>query len=106
MAARAPPRSKERVQRLAVAASRNAERTALNQYRAGTVDYTTVVTTQQTALTNELTLLNIRLARYTASSNLVAAVGGGWRDSDMPPPVPIAGSENSKALKKKSWWPF
>jgi hypothetical protein len=36
----------------------------------------------------------------------VAAVGGGWRDSDMPPPVPIAGSENSKELKKKSWWPF
>jgi NodT family efflux transporter outer membrane factor (OMF) lipoprotein len=96
----------ERVQRLAVAASRTAERTALNQYRAGTVDYTTVVTAQQTALTNELTLLNIRLARYTASSNLVAAVGGGWRDSDMPPPVPIAGSETSKELKKKSWWPF
>jgi hypothetical protein len=51
-------------------------------------------------------LLNIRLARYTASSNLVAAVGGGWRDSDMPPPVPIIGSETSKELKKKSWWPF
>jgi NodT family efflux transporter outer membrane factor (OMF) lipoprotein len=96
----------ERVQRIAVAASRNAERIALNQYRAGTVDYTTVVTTQQTALSNELTLLNIRLARYTASSNLVAAVGGGWRDSDMPPPVPIIGSETSKELKKKSWWPF
>ncbi len=96
----------ERVQRIAVAASRNAERIALNQYRAGTVDYTTVVTSQTTALQNEQTLLNIRLARYTASSNLVAAVGGGWRDSDMPPPVPIAGSETSKELKKKSWWPF
>jgi len=70
------------------------------------VDYTTVVTSQTTALQNEQTLLNIRLARYTASSNLIAAVGGGWRDSDMPPPVPIAGSETSKELKKKSWWPF
>jgi NodT family efflux transporter outer membrane factor (OMF) lipoprotein len=96
----------ERVQRIAVAASRNAERIALNQYSAGTVDYTTVVTSQTTALQNEQTLLNIRLARYTASSNLIAAVGGGWRDSDMPPPVPIAGSETSKELKKKSWWPF
>jgi NodT family efflux transporter outer membrane factor (OMF) lipoprotein len=96
----------ERVQRIAVAASRNAERIALNQYRAGTVDYTTVVTTQTTALQNEQTLLNIRLVRYTASSNLIAAVGGGWRDSDLPPPVPIAGSETSKELKKKSWWPF
>ena len=90
----------------AAGVARKAEATALNQYRAGTVDYTTVVTTQQTALSNELTLLNIRLARYTASSNLVAAVGGGWRDSDMPPPVPIIGSETSKELKKKSWWPF
>ena len=65
-----------------------------------------IVTSQTTALQNEQTLLTIRLARYTASSNLVAAVGGGWRDSDMPPPVPIAGSETSKELKKKSWWPF
>jgi len=96
----------ERVQRIAVAAARDAERTALNQYRAGTVDYTTVVTTQTVALQNEQTLLNIRLARYTASSNLIAAVGGGWRDGDMPPPVPIVGSETSKELKKKSWWPF
>jgi NodT family efflux transporter outer membrane factor (OMF) lipoprotein len=96
----------EKVQRIAVAAARKAEATALNQYRAGTVDYTTVVTSQTTALQNEQTLLNIRLARYTASSNLVAALGGGWRDSDMPPPVPIIGSETSKELKKKSWWPF
>jgi NodT family efflux transporter outer membrane factor (OMF) lipoprotein len=96
----------ERVQRVAVAAARDAERTALNQYAAGTVDYTTVVTTQTTALLNEQTLLNIRLARYTASSNLIAAVGGGWRDSDMPPPVYIPGEQTSRELKKKSWWPL
>ena len=95
----------ERVQRVAVAAARDAERTALNQYAAGTVDYTTVVTTQTTALQNEQTLLNIRLARYTASSNLIAALGGGWRDSDMPPPVYIPGEKTSRELKKKSWWP-
>jgi NodT family efflux transporter outer membrane factor (OMF) lipoprotein len=96
----------ERVQRVAVAAARDAERTALNQYGAGTVDYTTVVTTQTTALQNEQTLLNIRLSRYTASSNLIAAVGGGWRDSDMPPPVYIPGEQTSRELKKKSWWPL
>ena len=84
------------MQRVAVAAARDAERTALNQYAAGTVDYTTVVTTQTTALQNEQTLLNIRLACYTASSNLVAAVGGGWRDSDMPPPVYIPGEKTSR----------
>ncbi len=96
----------ERVQRLAVAAARDAERAALNQYSAGTVDYTTVVTTQTTALQNEQTLLTIRLARYTASSNLIAALGGGWRDSDLPPPVYIPGEQTSRDLKKKSWWPL
>jgi NodT family efflux transporter outer membrane factor (OMF) lipoprotein len=96
----------ERVQLLAVAAARKAEATALNQYRAGTVDYTTVVTTQTTALQNEQTLLNIRLARYTASSNLIAAIGGGWRDSDVPTPVYIPGLETSRELKKKSWFPL
>src|SRR5262249_57792672 len=91
----------ESVQRIAVAAGRHAERIALNQYRAGTVDYTTVVTTQTTALQNEQTLLTIRLARYTASSNLVAALGGGWRDSEMPPPVYIPGEQTSRELKRK-----
>ncbi len=96
----------ERVQLVAVKAAQDAERTALNQYSAGTVDYTTVVTTQTAALQNELTLLNIRLARYTASSNLIAAVGGGWRDGDMPPPVFIPGEKTSRELKKKDWWPL
>ena len=36
----------EQVQRAAVAAAREAERLSLNQYRAGTVPYTTVITTQ------------------------------------------------------------
>jgi outer membrane protein TolC len=94
------------VQRAAVAAAREAERLALNQYRAGTVPYTTVIQTQTAALSSEQTLLNVRLARLTASATLVTALGGGWRDQDLPPPVPIAGQETSKNLKKKSWWPF
>jgi NodT family efflux transporter outer membrane factor (OMF) lipoprotein len=96
----------EEVQRAAVAAARQAEQLALNQYRAGTVPYTTVIQTQTAALTAEITLLNVRLTRLTASATLVTALGGGWRDVELPPPVPIAGSETSKELKKKSWWPF
>ena len=96
----------EEVQRAAVAAARDAERLALNQYRAGTVPYTTVILTQTAALSAEQTLLNVRLSRLTASATLVAALGGGWRDVELPPPVPIAGSQTSRELKKKSWWPF
>jgi len=81
----------EQVQRAAVAAAREAERLSLNQYRIGTIPYTTVVQTQTSALSAEQTLLNIRLNRLVASANLVKALGGGWRDADLPPPVPIGG---------------
>jgi NodT family efflux transporter outer membrane factor (OMF) lipoprotein len=96
----------EQVQRAAVGSAREAERLALNQYRAGTVPYTTVVTTQTTALNAEQGLLNIRLSRFTASATLVKAVGGGWRAEDLPTAVPIAGLNSGKAMKKASWWPF
>jgi NodT family efflux transporter outer membrane factor (OMF) lipoprotein len=96
----------EQVQRAAAAAARQAEQLSLNQYRAGTVDFTTVIQTQTTALSAEQTLLNIRLSRLAASATLVTALGGGWRDVDLPPPVPVPGIETGKELKKKSWWPF
>lgn len=96
----------EEVQRVALAAARNAEQLAFNQYRAGTVPYTTVITTQTTALQNELTLLSIRQTRLIASATLVTALGGGWRDVELPPPPPIGGLQTSRELHKKSWWPF
>lgn len=81
----------EAVQRAAVAAAREAERLSLNQYRAGTVPYTTVIQTQTAALSSEQTLLNVRLARFTASANLITALGGGWQSGELPPPVYIPG---------------
>lgn len=81
----------ENIQRAAVAAAREAERLSLNQYRVGTVPYTTVVQTQTSALSAEQALLNVRLSRLIASANLVKAVGGGWRAEDLPAPVPIGG---------------
>ena len=105
----------ERVQRAAVAAARDAERLSLNQYRLGTVPYTTVVQTQTAALSAEQTLLSIRLNRLTASANLVLALGGGWRDSDLPAPMPIGGIDQKpqpavptpQSLEpEKPWWKF
>ena len=97
----------ERVQRAAVAAAREAERLSLNQYRAGTVPYTTVIQTQTSALSAEQGLLNVRLSRFNTSAGLVKSLGGGWRDSDLPAPVPIAGvPPPGKPAQKKWWWPF
>ncbi len=81
----------EKVQRAAVAAAREAERLSLNQYRVGTVPYTTVVQTQATALAAEQTLLTIRLNRLVASANLVKALGGGWQQADLPAVTPVGG---------------
>ena len=105
----------EQVQRAAAAAAREAEQLSLNQYTQGTVPYTTVVTTQTAALGAEQTLLNIRLSRLTASANLVLALGGGWRDTDLPAPMPIGGLDqtpqppipNAQSIApQRQWWKF
>jgi NodT family efflux transporter outer membrane factor (OMF) lipoprotein len=105
----------EQVQRAAVASARQAEELSLNQYTQGTVPYTTVVTTQTTALGAEQTLLNIRLSRLTASANLVLALGGGWRDTDLPAPMPIGGVDQTpqppipttqSIAPPRQWWRF
>lgn len=47
-----------------------------NRYKAGTVDYLSVVTVQTTALNNERTLLSLQARRLTASVGLIKALGG------------------------------
>ena len=72
------------VQERAVVAAREAEQLELNQYKAGTVAYTSVVTAQQTALNNEQTALAIRRDRFTAFVTLIEALGGGWDVAELP----------------------
>lgn len=67
----------------AVRLARQAVTIALNEYQAGTAVYTTVVTAQATALTNEQTGLQIQQNRLIASVNLVKALGGGWDTSQL-----------------------
>jgi NodT family efflux transporter outer membrane factor (OMF) lipoprotein len=55
-----------------------AETIALNQYRAGTVAYTSVVVAQATALSARETLLTLQGQRMTTAISLVEALGGGW----------------------------
>jgi outer membrane protein TolC len=72
------------VQDEAVSLSRQAVEIALNEYRAGTVSFTTVVQNQATLLTNEEAALTVRQNRYLASVNLIQALGGGWNVMDLP----------------------
>jgi outer membrane protein TolC len=55
----------------------------LNQYRAGTVAYTAVVTAQAIALGDAQTLLTIRQNRLVASVALIQALGGGWQANSI-----------------------
>jgi NodT family efflux transporter outer membrane factor (OMF) lipoprotein len=54
-----------------------------NQYRAGTVDYTSVVVAETTALQAHNTELTLEAARLTAAVDLVVALGGGWNESEL-----------------------
>ena len=60
------------------------ETIALNEYRAGTVDYTTVVTAQAAALSARQTLLTLQVQRMTTEVSLIEALGGGWSATQLP----------------------
>ncbi len=66
------------VQEKTVKSANLAVQLTLNQYKAGTVAYTAVITAQTIALADAQTLLNIRQSRLTASVALIEALGGGW----------------------------
>jgi NodT family efflux transporter outer membrane factor (OMF) lipoprotein len=66
------------VEDAAVKAAREAEALTLNQYKAGTVVYSSVIVAQTTRLNSEETALQILSSRLQASVALIQAVGGGW----------------------------
>jgi NodT family efflux transporter outer membrane factor (OMF) lipoprotein len=68
----------------AVASANQSLEVSTNQYKAGTVDYLTVITAQATALNDQITAVNIRTRRMTTSVLLVEALGGGWDKSQLP----------------------
>ncbi|HMH87242.1 MAG TPA: efflux transporter outer membrane subunit [Steroidobacteraceae bacterium] len=61
-----------------VKAAREAEALTLNQYKAGTVPYSSVITAQTTRLAAEETALSVLSTRLQASVALIEALGGGW----------------------------
>jgi NodT family efflux transporter outer membrane factor (OMF) lipoprotein len=72
------------VQKKAVDAANEALVLTINQYKAGTVSYINVMTAQSTALTNQVTAVQLQGSRLTSSVQLVTALGGGWSQEMMP----------------------
>jgi NodT family efflux transporter outer membrane factor (OMF) lipoprotein len=67
----------------AVKAAREAETLTLNQYKAGTVPYSSVISAQTVRLNAEQTALNVLSSRLTASVALIQDLGGGWDASQL-----------------------
>ena len=76
--------TEEPLRREASQAADAEETIALNEYRAGTVDYTTVVTAQAAALSARQTLLTLQVQRMTTEVSLIEALGGGWSATQLP----------------------
>jgi NodT family efflux transporter outer membrane factor (OMF) lipoprotein len=68
----------------AVKAAKEAEKLTLDQYKAGTVPYSSVIAAQTTTFSSEQTALTVLLNRLQASINLISALGGGWNTGDLP----------------------
>jgi NodT family efflux transporter outer membrane factor (OMF) lipoprotein len=82
-------RAESQVEQDAVNEAAQAAQIALNEYNAGTADFTTVATAEVTELTNRETALGIRSSELTSSVALIQALGGGWSTADLPSPHAI-----------------
>ncbi|MGO4395586.1 efflux transporter outer membrane subunit [Variovorax sp. M-6] len=81
----------EVLRRQGSAAADRTEQQFLNRYRAGTIDYTSVVVAQVSALNGRRALLQVQVNRQTAAVALIQSLGGGWHAEWMAPsPKPLA----------------
>ena len=82
------------------AAVRDADRgaeIALNEYEAGTVDYTTVATAQATQLSTRQTALNVQESRLLHAASLFGDLGGGWSADQLHDPRHPAAAADAAA---------
>lgn len=73
----------DKVQQTVESASRALDISAA-QYRAGTASYLTVISSQATLLSANVTAVTLQTRRLTASVLLIDALGGGWTTSQLP----------------------
>ncbi|MDM0079812.1 efflux transporter outer membrane subunit [Variovorax sp. J31P179] len=88
----------EDLRRQSSAAADRTEQQFLNRYRAGTIDYTSVVVAQVSALNSRRALLQVQVNRQVAAITLIKSLGGGWHAEWMAPaPQPVAAAALPKS---------
>jgi len=68
----------------AVASAQRALSVSTERYKSGIDSYLNVITAQTTLLNNQRTAVNLQMQQMTASVELVKALGGGWKASELP----------------------
>jgi NodT family efflux transporter outer membrane factor (OMF) lipoprotein len=76
----------EALEREAVRTAQRAADIAKAQVAAGTSDIVTALQAENTLFSDLDTLAQVRLSRFQALLNLYKALGGGWKQSDVPVP--------------------
>ena len=66
-----------------MSAARESVTLTLNQYKAGTASYLSVVVVQAAQLTNERQAVTVLGRRLVAAATLVKAMGGGWSTAEI-----------------------
>jgi NodT family efflux transporter outer membrane factor (OMF) lipoprotein len=74
----------EQQQNAAVKAAARSLDLATERYKTGIDSYLNVITAQTAVLNNQRNALNVRRQQMTASVQLIKAVGGGWKMSELP----------------------
>jgi len=77
----------QRQQAVAIEAEQVAQQNVkldIDEYREGTIDYTTVITAQNNLQTASLSVLTVLESRLGASVLLIENIGGGWAATDLP----------------------
>jgi NodT family efflux transporter outer membrane factor (OMF) lipoprotein len=74
------------LQSTAVDDARKSEALTLNQYKAGIVVYTILLTAQTTRLAAEINLLGIQSQQLVSSVDLISQLGGGWNAAQLDQP--------------------
>jgi len=77
----------QRQQTVAIEAEQVAQQNVkldIDEYREGTIDYTTVITAQNNLQTASLSVLTVLESRLGASVLLIENIGGGWAATDLP----------------------
>ena len=87
----------EALLRTASVAADKSEVSIRDQYRAGIIVYTDVVTAQATALSARRALIQAELDRQNAAVALIQALGGGWQQTDI-----TNGAETKRAAEVRA----